>query len=201
MYVSSRLTSGLVFAVVLALALWTFGVPSVQARAAQGSCYAHTCEQRSTPPPTQSCLTCPVDQKEIKHQQHEAEEAAERQAKAEAKAQKEAEHAQHEAAEECHRQQKEVGHARYGCGCCPSNVVIERAKPEPVPEPIPAPYVAPMPEPMPVPEAAPAPMPAPMPEPVTEAPKELPKTASPMGLIGLVGLLSMSGYLTQFFRR
>jgi hypothetical protein len=54
-------------------------------------------------------------------------------------------------------------------------------------------------------EVAPAPAPAmtppaPMPE-TQEKPKELPKTASPMDLIGLVGLLSMSGaYLTRFFR-
>src|SRR5262249_3991390 len=81
MYVSSRLTTGLVFAVVLAVALWTFGVPSVQATAAQDSCPTQTCVEKPTPPP-QSCLTCPVDPKEVKrqekaaaHAQHEAEEA------------------------------------------------------------------------------------------------------------------------------
>jgi LPXTG-motif cell wall-anchored protein len=35
-----------------------------------------------------------------------------------------------------------------------------------------------------------------------EKPKELPKTASPMELLGLIGLASMSGgYLIRFFRR
>jgi LPXTG-motif cell wall-anchored protein len=35
-----------------------------------------------------------------------------------------------------------------------------------------------------------------------EKPRELPKTASPMGLLGLIGLISLSGsYLTGFFRR
>jgi hypothetical protein len=43
------------------------------------------------------------------------------------------------------------------------------------------------------------PAPEPMPEP--EKPKELPKTSSPMDLLGLVGLVSMSGYMTRFFRR
>jgi LPXTG-motif cell wall-anchored protein len=41
--------------------------------------------------------------------------------------------------------------------------------------------------------------PAPIPE---TTPKELPKTASPMGLIGLIGFLSVTGgYVTRFFRR
>jgi hypothetical protein len=61
------------------------------------------------------------------------------------------------------------------------------SKPEPLPEPIPQPTVQETP-----PVIAPAP---------PEAPKHLPKTASPMGLIGLIGLASMSGYLTRFFRR
>jgi hypothetical protein len=190
MYVSSRLTTGLVFAVVIAIALWTFGVPTAQAKTPQGSC--STCAQ---PAPTQSCLTCPEDPKEIRkaekeaaHAQHEAEED-------QARAAKEAAHARHEAAEDCKRQPS--------CMCCApvekeTAIVIERVKPQPVPEPSPA--VTPMPEPAPVPEPEPVVItPPPAPEP--EAPKELPKTASPMGLIGLVGLASMAGYLTQFFRR
>jgi hypothetical protein len=52
------------------------------------------------------------------------------------------------------------------------------------------------------PEPAPAVTPpAPMPEATQEKPKQLPKTASPMGLIGLVGLFSTSAsYLIRFFR-
>jgi LPXTG-motif cell wall-anchored protein len=47
----------------------------------------------------------------------------------------------------------------------------------------------------------PAPTPEPQPEPQPE-PKELPKTASPMGLIGLIGFLSATGgYVARFFRR
>ena len=40
-------------------------------------------------------------------------------------------------------------------------------------------------------------------EPTPETtPKELPKTASPMGLIGLIGFLSATGgYVARFFRR
>jgi hypothetical protein len=34
----------------------------------------------------------------------------------------------------------------------------------------------------------------------TPRPTRLPKTASPMGLIGLIGLVSMTGYVTRFFR-
>jgi hypothetical protein len=41
----------------------------------------------------------------------------------------------------------------------------------------------------------------PTPAPETK-PKELPRTASPMGLIGLIGLVSMTGgYVARFFRR
>jgi LPXTG-motif cell wall-anchored protein len=44
-------------------------------------------------------------------------------------------------------------------------------------------------------------VPAPQPEPAPPTPKELPRTASPMELVGLVGLLSMSGFATGYFRR
>jgi hypothetical protein len=55
------------------------------------------------------------------------------------------------------------------------------------------------PAPAPAPEMA---SPTPMSEQKQEKPKALPKTASPMGLIGLIGLASMSGgYLIRFFRR
>jgi hypothetical protein len=41
-----------------------------------------------------------------------------------------------------------------------------------------------------------------MPEQPQQKPKELPKTASPLELIGLLGLVSIPGsYLTQLFRR
>jgi hypothetical protein len=91
MWFSSRLATGLVVVVALALTLWGFGVPALQARALQTSC------------PTQ---TCPVDPKEVRHAQHEAEEAR-------ARAQKEAEHARHEAAEARARAQKIAEHEQH----------------------------------------------------------------------------------------
>jgi LPXTG-motif cell wall-anchored protein len=96
---------------------------------------------------------------------------------------------------------------------------IMRAKPEPAPTPgaqatpessenkkeapmtaevTPPPAPAQV-SPAPAPEAA---NPSPMPEQKEEKPRALPKTASPMGLIGLIGLASVSGgYLIRFFRR
>jgi MYXO-CTERM domain-containing protein len=63
----------------------------------------------------------------------------------------------------------------------------------PAPEPAPAPPVAaPEPAPAPVQETAQAPAPEPQPEPT---PTELPKTASPVPLVGLAGLLSLGGFL------
>ncbi len=55
-----------------------------------------------------------------------------------------------------------------------------------------APAPAPTPAPAPPTEVAQAPAPQPQPEP---APSELPKTASPLPLIGLVGLVSLGGFL------
>jgi len=67
--------------------------------------------------------------------------------------------------------------------------------PEPAPVPEPAPTVEPAPEPQP--EAPPEPQPETQPEPET-----LPRTASPMDLIGLVGLLfAGAGIGTRRFRR
>ena len=80
---------------------------------------------------------------------------------------------------------------------------VTRAKPEPEPAPVYEPTPAPAPTPIPViivPET-PAPTPAPAPVPEVPAAKHLPKTASPMPLVGLVGLLSMTGFSTRFFRR
>jgi len=210
MYVSSRLATGRVFAVALAIILWGLGVPALKAAAAQQSC-----------PPEQT-QACPVDphaqheaeeakeralakqQKEAEHAQHEAEEAK-------AREQKEAEHAQHEAAEACARQQKKAEHAQHEAeeardraaakeatarglsgNMCKSGEPVAEEQPVPPPEPE---IMRSKPTPS-VPESTPEPMPEPTP------PKELPKTASPLSLIGLIGLVSMTGgYLTRFFRR
>jgi hypothetical protein len=201
MYVSSKLATGRWLAVVLAVTLVFFGM-AVQTRAQE--------------------LCCPVDPKA----QHEAEKDA---AKAAEKARKEAEHAQHEAAEDCERAQKKLADAREeveeqreelaeaqaeldelsGGYMCPSKAAdtfvepqIERSKPEPVPEAAPTPEPTPEPAVEPIPEPPPPPVaPAPAPTEPTPAPKELPNTSSPMSLLGLIGLVSMSGYLTRFFRR
>jgi hypothetical protein len=107
MWFLSKLVMWRMLVVALAFTLLGFGIPALQARAAQTSC------------PTQ---TCPVDSKVVRHAQHEAEEArarAQKQAahagheaeEARARAQKKAEHDQHEAAEAYARQQNAYAHA------------------------------------------------------------------------------------------
>jgi hypothetical protein len=205
---------GRVLAVALAITLLGFGVPALHAKdkAPQQVC-SSTVTQSCTPVQVQpSCATCPVDPKKI----HEEEEARQ---KAEAKAAKEAEHAQHEAAEECERNQKKAAHLQHEAEeaaakaaekqakaneanmCCRPEPVAQATPPEPettiaIVEPMPAPEVTP-PAPTPAPEVVTPPAPIAQAEP----PKELPRTASPMGLIGLIGLLSMSGSLAGWFRR
>lgn len=205
MYVSSKLATGRVLMVALAVALWGLGGPALQARGARQSCPG----------------TCPVDphaqheadedreralareQKEADHAQHEADEAL-------AKEQKEAEHAQHEAAEDCERQQKAYSKAQQEAADAQARADDKLAKAtelggmckaiEPVAEVQPEPEIyraKPMPEPEPV-----VPEPAPIveqPAPV-EKPTELPRTASSQELIGLIGLLSVTGAVTGFFR-
>jgi hypothetical protein len=68
-------------------------------------------------------------------------------------------------------------------------VVAPRAA-APAPAPAPAPAAAPAPAPAPAPVAA-APAPAPAPEP----PRALPRTASPLPLVGLAGMLLLAGGL------
>ena len=184
--------------------------------------------EKPTPPPVQCCPTpvlekptpcpavtcCPVDPKEVRRAQKEAEHAAHEAAEACRRQQKAAAKAQHELDEEFAEQQAKIekaneklarrnaefaeAQAEYaglsGAACCPAptETVVEITPAfqpeEPVlskPEP-PAPVV----------QETPAPAPV-----APEAPRHLPKTASPMGLIGLIGLASMSGYVTRFFRR
>lgn len=104
MHVSSRLTTGKVLAFALVLTLAGFGSPILQAQNGKKShgcaCaepQAQSCPQtlreKPTAPPAETC--CPVDPKEVK------------------KAQKEADHAQHEAAEACRRQQRAAMKAQH----------------------------------------------------------------------------------------
>jgi hypothetical protein len=106
-----------------------------------------------------------------KHAQHEAEEARERGEKA-------AEHARHEAEEARERAEAK----QPACNMC-------APKCEPV--------CAPKSEPKEISVIIVEPAPQPTPEPF---PQGLPKTASPMSLIGLVGVLSLTGFGMRFRR-
>jgi LPXTG-motif cell wall-anchored protein len=170
------------------------------------------------------CCGVPEDQSELTkaekdalHARHEAVEACKKRQKAIAKA-------KHELAEETAKQQERINrandhfnhelsefqniNANYEAQLGgPSEAVTAEATPEPLPQPE---IVQPTPEPAPAPEISQV-TPAPEPQTTTEtavlvveqpAPAQLPKTASPMSLIGLIGLASMSaGYLTRRFRR
>ncbi len=174
-------------------------------------------------PPSEGC--CPIDPKEVKklekeasHAQHEAAEACRKQQKAAA-------HAQHEIDEAATRGQKDIdkahAHLEHENGEWAETVAkynslgsgsesVAEATPTTAPEC--AAPVAPQPEPEAV-IIAPVPAPsveAPAPptetaqitEPPQPQPKQLPRTASPLELIGLIGLASsMSGSLIRFFRR
>ena len=224
----SKLTMVRVLAVVLAIALLGFGIPVLHAKDKDSQHgYSSSCPSSCPAPkqvescpapkkvescapvvvqPEPVCNSCPVDPKKVR------------------KAEKEAEHAQHEAAEACERNQKKIAHYQHEAEedqaranehmskanelassnyCCkPSEPVAEVQPTEPEPS---VAIITPLPEP--TPEVTPAPTPEvtlpPPPAPIAEAqpPKELPRTASPMSLIGLIGLLSMSGSLAGFFRR
>ena len=76
----------------------------------------------------------------------------------------------------------------------PATMII-RSKPAPEPAPIAQPTPEPVVE-YKVVEATPMTAPIPAPEEPKAKPEHLPKTASPMGLIGLIGLVSMTGYVT-----
>ena len=191
----------------------------------ESSCCAMPTVQSHCGVPVQTGC-CPVDpkdvskaQKEALHAQHEAAEACKRQQKAIAKANQELDekYAKEQsridsANAKLNKRASELQEANakyesfYGG---PSEATAEtqpqpepeiRTKPEPTPEaPVP-PQVTPAPEvtPTPAPEVAP---PAPMPESKLEKPKELPKTASPLDLIGLIGLMSSAGsYLIGYYR-
>jgi hypothetical protein len=88
----------------------------------------------------------------------------------------------------------------------PAVVEEERIEIEKVPE-VPEAPAAVAPEPVPAPEPAPAVEPAPEPQPETQPeaqpqPETLPHTASPLDLIGLIGLLFTGGGVgTRRFRR
>jgi len=119
MYVSSRIATVGILAVAFFLVMWGFGSAELQAQhhnskgcqceaappAPQCPCQVRMkplpqpCEvpapqiTKPSVPPSEGC--CPVDPKEVK------------------KSQKEAEHAQHEAAEACKQQQKAAAHAQH----------------------------------------------------------------------------------------
>jgi hypothetical protein len=189
-------------------------------------CTVPRIEQPCAPPPCDTC--CPVDPKAVKKAQKEADHAAHEAAEACRKQHQTYEHQQHEVAERIDRANKRIDQAsahfehergeyqealsksatlnaqqqaqQSAAVECPSTKE-EAATPAPaVCEP--TPEVTPTPEPAPVPEAAPTPAPAPEPAPPISqevAPKELPRTASPLDLIGIIGLVSTATgyYLTR----
>ena len=167
------------------------------------------------PPPAPSC--CPVDPKEVKkaqkaneHAQHEAAEACKRQQQAAEKAQQKIDSAYQkgnqkidDATAKLNKRYSEwqdeyaklnslTGTTEATAEAQPQPAEVERTKPEPTPT-APAPDVTII-TPAPAPEPAPAPaVTQTAPEAPQEEPKQLPKTASPLDLIGLIGLLSTSG--------
>ena len=200
----SKLVACRVLVILLAMTLGVFGVRTLQAKGkgCQTGCRVQSCE-----------TNCPaVD----KHAQHEAEEAREREEKAAEHARHEAEearereekaveHARHEAEEECARQQKAYEHAQHeaeeareraeakqpACNMC-------APKCEPVCAPKCEPVCAPKCEPKEISAVIVVkPAPQPTPEPF---PQGLRKTASPTSLLGVVGVLSLTGVGLRFRR-
>ena len=189
--------------------------------------------EKPTPPPVQCCPTpvlekptpcpavtcCPVDPKEVKKAQKEAEHAAHEAAEACRRQQKAAEKAQHEIDEEFAEQQAKIekaneklarrnaefaeAQAEYaglsGAACCPAptETVVEITPVQPLPEET----FRSKPEPQYEQPTLEKPAAQETPSTTPETPRHLPKTASPMSLIGLIGLASMSGYVTRMFRR
>jgi hypothetical protein len=173
---------------------------------------------------------CAVNSKEFNKAEKEAFRTQKDALKARNKQQKAIAKAQHELEEKTAQQQRRIdkatdhlnheanelveANAKYEAFFGGPSEAVAAATPEPQPEPEPV-IIRSKPEPEPIAEAAPQPAPVveeqqvvllePTPAPVTEPapvekPKELPRTASPLSLIGLIGLLSMSGYATRFFR-
>ena len=193
-------------------------------RATVPDCPCPRLQEPCFPPQCDTC--CPVDPKEVRkaqkaadHAAHEAAEACRRQQRQVAKAQQRIheayEHGNHEIDEANAKYEKR--RSEYADALTKSaelnalresQTTVECEKPEaPKPAPVceaPAPVVEP-PTPAPTPsvtEPTPAPMPTPEPaKPITEEvkPKELPKTASPMELVGLIGLASTAsaGFLAR----
>ena len=242
-----------ILAVAFCLVMWGFGSAELQAQHHDSK--GCPCEPKVEPPPceckpleplpppcgcpaptiSRPCVTqpegcAPVDPKEVKrlqrqaeHAQHEAAEACARQARAAARAQKRIDeaadrgqrdidraqaHVQHEVGEwgEAVAKYNSLGKSESVAQECPpkeeSTAAVTTPEPQPEPEQpqtqaiiiTPAPTVE-TPSPAPTTETAQN-TEAPQPQ-----PKQLPRTASPLELIGLIGLASMSGSLIRFFRR
>ena len=227
MYLASRK----VLAIVLVIGLCSL-VPSILKAQNYNQCCPR---EKPTPPPVQCCPTpvlekptpcpavtcCPVDPKEVRKAQKEAEHAAHEAAEACRRQQRAAEKAQHEIDEEFAEQQAKIekaneklaarnqefaeANAEYarltGYTAAPAETVVEITPVQPLPEetfrskPEPQ-YEQPTLE-----KPAAQETPAVAQSTTPETPRHLPRTASPMSLIGLIGLASMSGYVTRMFRR
>jgi hypothetical protein len=183
-------------------------------------CAPAVVREKPTPlPPAETC--CPVDPKEVKkakkeadHAAHEAAEACKRQQAAVQKAQHEMDEARARAQDEIDKANAHLEHerseyvdatAKLESLTGSSSEAVAEVKTEPPieyrtqsePEPVQAPIVESTPPPtyqetIAILEATPAP--TPMPDPIPEPRRtQLPRTASSLELIGLLGLVSMSG--------
>lgn len=193
-------------------------------------CCPQTLREKPTAPPAESCCPVdPKEvakaQKESEHAQHEAAEACRRQQRAAAKAQRRIDEAYEkgtknveaanakletrkgESAEAIAKAQSlQAAQNEQVAAATPSTAGNEiiRSKPQPAPscEPEPAPSCETPSTSEVVPPAAPAPAPEPAPA-ISQVitPTELPRTASPLELLGLIGLASsISGYVARRFR-
>ena len=170
-------------------------------------------KETCAPPPAPSC--CPVDPKDVKkaqkaneHAQHEAAEACKRQQRAAEKAQQKIDAAYQQGNQKIDDATAKVnqrysewqdayaklnslnGTTEATAGAQPQPAdEVDRTKPEPTPIAPEPEVITPAPQ-----EVTPAPALTPSaPEAPQEEPQQLPKTASPLNLIGLIGLLSTSG--------
>jgi DNA polymerase III gamma/tau subunit len=195
--------------------------PVIQTPTVESNCCPMGTVQSHCGAPVQTGC-CPVDPKEVSkaekealHAQHEAAEACKKRQKAIAKAQQELEeetakqqaridkandHFNHEVAE--FNEANAKYDAFYGSPSTEETAAVivvpqpevQPAPPAPQPEPTPSAEITP---PQQQEEIAAVIETTPAPE-----PKQLPRTAGEMNLIGLIGMLSLTGgYFTRFFRR
>jgi hypothetical protein len=221
MHSFSKIAGIRVLAISLAMILTVFGTQSLKAKDNQHCNSCNTCKekvhscntcqvQKVEPAPT--CGGCTATCKEQKHARHEAEEDRARAEKAQKKAADKAasERAEADAAEQKGAQQaakyesKANQHLADAGLLCPTTTESAKLEAPPIVREKPAEPVTPAPSAPVIQEEQTIITPAPTVTPEEPKPvqKALPKTASPLDLIGLIGLLSFSGGVSRkLFRR